>query len=196
MFANLDWYSRRVLPLHGRADRDVHAAVRDLAHHAAGPRTSSSSASTARSSARRANYTGPENLPVRAARRSEPEQSEPKHVDSHIVRTLSSPTCRANALTGSHVRPHIQRPPRPDGPGRHRRLRPRVRDQQPEAYDTARLVPDRHAGLRPRGARLPGLHQAARARSCPGTIVPQRRARARHAVSSSTRSRPRSTSAR
>ena len=28
------------------------------------------------------------------------------------------------------------------------------------------LLPDGHAGLRPRGARLPGLHQAARARSC------------------------------
>ena len=32
MFPNLDWYSRRVLPPDGRADRDVHAAVRDRAH--------------------------------------------------------------------------------------------------------------------------------------------------------------------
>ena len=32
MFPNLDWYQRRLVPHDGRADGDVHAAVRDLAH--------------------------------------------------------------------------------------------------------------------------------------------------------------------
>ena len=33
MFPNLDWFSRGLVPHDGRADRDVHAAVRDVAHH-------------------------------------------------------------------------------------------------------------------------------------------------------------------
>ena len=33
MFANLDWFSRGLLSHDGRADRDVHAALRDLANH-------------------------------------------------------------------------------------------------------------------------------------------------------------------
>ena len=32
MFANLDWFSRGVLSQDGRADRDVYADFRDLAH--------------------------------------------------------------------------------------------------------------------------------------------------------------------
>ncbi len=36
MFANLDWFSRRVLRADGRADGDVHAAVRNRAHRRLG----------------------------------------------------------------------------------------------------------------------------------------------------------------
>ena len=64
-----------------------------------------------------------------------------------------------------------------------------------EAFNTARAVPDGHARLRPRGARIPGLHQAARpARSRHRRSPRARGSRAR--ASSSTRSRRRSTSAR
>ena len=39
MFPNLDWYSADQLPHDGRADGDVHAALRHLAHQPAGRRT-------------------------------------------------------------------------------------------------------------------------------------------------------------
>ena len=39
MFPNLDWFSRGQLPHDGRADGDVHAALRDRAHRRAGRRT-------------------------------------------------------------------------------------------------------------------------------------------------------------
>jgi 2-methylcitrate synthase len=51
MFPNLDWFSRRELSPDGRADRDVHAAVRDRAHLRLG-RARHRAAPTARSSAR------------------------------------------------------------------------------------------------------------------------------------------------
>ena len=63
---------RRVLSPDGRADRDVHAAVRHRAHHRLGARTSSSSAPTTRSSARPRTTSGPENLNVRAASTKRP----------------------------------------------------------------------------------------------------------------------------
>ena len=63
MFPNLDWYSRRQLPHDGRADRDVHAALRDLAHHRLARARHRAAAATARSSGPSANYTGPDNRP-------------------------------------------------------------------------------------------------------------------------------------
>ena len=114
-----------------------------------------------------ANYTGPEDREVRAAR--PPER-------------IQRPSSPRNAPEFVHVRPHQQRPSqaRP-GPGRHRRLRRQVQDHQQGGVRDGALLPARHAGLRLRGADLSGLHQAL-GPIVPGTIVPQRRQGARHVV--------------
>ena len=95
-----------------------------------------------------------------------------------------------------HVRPHQQRPPqaRPR-PHRHRRLRDEVQDHEQGGARHRAPLPDRHAGLRLRGALLPGLHEAPGAdRPRHGRAATAPRCRARR--SSSIRCRRRSTSAR
>ena len=159
----------------GRAHGDVHAALRRSRASPAGRRTSSSSGSTARSSGRPPTTSG------RTTRRSS--------------RSISA--SRPQSETASrHVRPDQQRPPqaRPR-PHRHRRLRDEVQDHEQGGVRHRAPLPDRHAGLRLRGAFLPGLHQAhGPDRSRHGRAATAPRCRARR--SSSTRCRRRSTSAR
>ena len=85
--------------------------------------------------------------------------------------------------------------PEPDsGPGRHRRLRSRLRDRQHARLDTARncLIDTLGCGLE--ALNTPPA-PSCWARSCPAPIVPNGAQGARHALTSSTRCRPRSTSA-
>ena len=91
MFPNLDWYSRGQLPHDGRAHRDVHAAVRDLRAPPAGRRTSSSSGSTARSSARRANYIGPEDRQFVPLARAQVSASASRCPSTHRLRRTRRP---------------------------------------------------------------------------------------------------------
>ena len=157
MFPNLDWYSRGQLSHDGRADRDVHAAVRDLAHHRlVGARD--------RAAQRRQDH------PARAPTTSGRTTSKFVPIDAaQVDRPRPCP------LTITNVRPNA----RPDGPGRHRRLRREVQDHERGGVRDRALLPDRHAGLRLRGADVSGLHQAARARSSRARSCRTARKRAR-----------------
>ena len=136
----------------GVPTRDVHAAVRHLAHsgwaaHIIEQRT------TARSSARRPT------TPGRTIARSCP---------SPIVSSPSSFDAIAPEST-ANVRSCLQRPPqaRP-GPGRHRRLRRRsTRSTSEDAYDTAR-----YCLIDTLGCGFEALELSRPAPSCSGPIVP------------------------
>ena len=79
MFPNLDWFSRRLLSPDGRADRDVHAAVRDRAHQRLG-------GARHRAEGRRQDHPPerqlhrPGGAAIRAAGASAPDSREPAHV--------------------------------------------------------------------------------------------------------------------
>ena len=80
MFPNLDWFSRGQLPHDGRADGDVHAAVRHLAHHRLVGARDRAARATARSSARRRTTSGPRiGSSFRIEQRTlKPESCEPR----------------------------------------------------------------------------------------------------------------------
>ena len=179
---NLDWFTAVIVPHDGRADRDVHAAVRDLAHHRlVGARH--------RAAHRRQDHPPDRQLhgPGRPASSCRSTQRERRRPISAFATIREAQPC---PLHISNVRP------KPDQrPGRHRRLRRQVQDHQQGGLRHRALLPDRHAGLRLRGAVLSRLHQAARARSSRApSCRTARRCPARR--SSSTRCRRRSTSAR
>ena len=168
MFPNLDWFSRRELPHDGRARR--RCSRRCSSSRA--PSGWSAHVIEQREDGKiirpRANYIGPED-PARSCR--------------------STNACRAEvaiARTRSRLIASPERNRSAACPPRSAAIRPEpdpvlvdIADyvasyevDSAEAYDDRALLPDGHAGLRLRGAALPRLHQAARARSCPGPIVP------------------------
>ena len=156
MFANLDWFSRGLLSHDGRADRDVHAAVRHLAHRRAGRRTSSSSG-----------IDGKIIRPVRQLHRPGRPEVRPDRPAQKLQTRDPTPTRRPTMSAAiSNVRP------KPD------QVLVDIADyvaevqdhEQGGARDRAPL-PDRHAGLRLRGARptrpAPSCSgRSSRARSC------------------------------
>ena len=174
---------RGVLPHDGRAHRDVHAALRDLAHHRL----------------------------VRARHRAaDRQQDHPARPPITSGRTIQTSSCRSTSAgrrrrVANHRREAMsacrrqQRPP-PNARPASSSTSPTTSSSVPrststEAYETARLLPDGHARLRLRGAGLSRRARKLLGPVVPGTVVPGGAAcPARRA--SSTRCRPRSTSAR
>ena len=160
MFPNLDWYSRGQLPHDGRADGDVHAAVRDLAHHRLGGARDRAARATARSSARPPTTSGPRTRSScrstsadRAARPFAEAARSPPHAFQSLARpcpprsatSAPSPTrCSSTSPTTS----------------------PSYKIDSEEAYETARYCLMDTLGCGFEALDLSGLHEAARARSC------------------------------
>ena len=107
MFPNLDWYQRRVLPPHGRADRDVHAAVRDRAHHRL-ERARHRAARGRQDHPPGANYIGPENrkfVPLDRAASEHRDEHDRCHVDPRLQIRRSGPS---PTTCSSHIADYTQ----------------------------------------------------------------------------------------
>ena len=154
-----------VLSSDGRADRDVHAAVRDQPHVRLG----------------RARH--------RAAHR---RQDHPAERELHRPRKPDFVPLERRPCSGrpqrefmSHDIKSAERPAPDASAGGHRRLRARASRSTATRLRDRALLPDGHARLRFPGAEIPGLHQAARAgrsgrRRCTGGArVPGTRLRTR-----------------